>query len=441
MNDQINELRKLVSDHIIIQDPEKLNNYSVKGFKPKLIIRPETYPEICEIVKFCNYYDLAITPSGSGTKLHIGFRPSELDVIISLGELNKMLGHYEKDFIATAECGMTLSGFQDELKKKNQFLPLNPPLVRSGATLGGIIATNDYGPARARYGTSRELLLEIKVVRSDGKLIRGGAKVVKNVAGYDIPKLFVGSLGTLGILVESTFRLYPIPEYSKTFAASFTKLDDLESAVSKVLDADIVPTSVVVTNPELSNDLTGLKSSKKSSLYNLYVKIENTKSAVNDQINTIEKIVHDKISGNYLTDMEENILWDGITDFPYSSSAANLVLKTSVLIRNSVKVLNYLIEIAANLNLKVKCSANMFNGILIISLHGEVKNQLIATNLLRSHVSSLEGNITVLRCSKELDNEIDIWGNIGNTMNIMKKIKNNFDPKYILNPGRLIRDL
>lgn len=442
MSDYIQELSGIVGDKNVIFDRYSIDYYSVKGVKPRLIVNPGSVSEISEIVKFCSIQGLSLSPAGNGTKLHIGNRPSRLDLVLRTSRLGGLTEHYQKDFIATAGCGMTLQDFQNSISKSGQFLPLDPPHMKYGATLGGIIATNDYGPSRGRYGTCRELLLEIKFIRADGELIRGGAKVVKNVAGYDIPKLLTGSLGTLGIMVESTFRLYPLPETSKTIAATYNDLESLDLAIESVMAADIVPTSVEVTNSALSERISGIKQSHNhGSYYNLYIKIENTEKAVNAQLKTIAEILGYSGPGNCLEGNQEYLLWDNIANFAYNGPEDNLVIKASVLLRNVTKVLNYLNQIQTNLELGIECSGRITNGIVFISLTGDTKNQLIAAELLRSHVSSLEGNVTVLKCPPGMVDDIDIWGDMGSSFGIMKKIKYNFDPMLILNPGRLIPDM
>lgn len=442
MNDHIQELSGIVGSENVIFDQDSIEYYSVKGVKPKLIVKPGTKAEIAEIVNFCSAGDMAISPVGNATKLHIGMKPSRLDIVLSLSRMNRLIEHHQKDFIATAQCGMTLMDFQKALGKSNQFLPLDPPHLTSGATLGGIIATNDYGPSRPRYGTSRELLLEVRFIRADGKHVRGGAKVVKNVAGYDVPKLMTGSLGTLGIMVESSFRLYPKPERSRTLRFTFSDLDTLDTAIERILSADIVPTSVEVINSELSNRLSGNSSPYEGRpYYNLYVRIENTDTAVSDQSGTIQRMLGETGSGDHLEGSSEDKLWQDIANFPYRTNDGNLVIRASVLLRNVTRVLNYLDEIKNNLGLLIEYSGRISNGIVFISLEGEPRSQVMAAELLRSHVSSLEGNVTVLKCPGSMDEEIDIWGDMGSTLNIMKKIKYNFDPKEMLNPGRLFRDM
>jgi glycolate oxidase FAD binding subunit len=182
----------------------------------------------------------SVVPRGSGTKTGIGNKPLGADIVLSTRKLNRVIAHESSDLVATTECGITLTELQSHLGRKNQFLPVDPPHVQGGATVGGIIAANDSGPLRLRYGTSRELLIGMKVVRADGSIFKGGSKVVKNVAGYDMPKLFVGSLGTLGIIAEATFRLYPVPESSGTYFACFESLDEAHGAVRSLIDSALV---------------------------------------------------------------------------------------------------------------------------------------------------------------------------------------------------------
>src|SRR3989442_990450 len=151
----------------------------------------------------------------------------------------------------TLRAGTLLKEAQATLGRNGQFIGLDPPYADL-ATLGGILATNSSGPRRLRYGASRDLVIAIRVVHADGKVTKGGAKVVKNVTGYDMNKLYIGSLGTLGIIVEATFRLHPMPAVERTCLASLDSVDAARDVVARILDSPLVPFAVELLNPEAS---------------------------------------------------------------------------------------------------------------------------------------------------------------------------------------------
>ncbi len=156
-----------------------------------------------------------------------------------LTALNRLIEHKPEDMTATAECGLTLGEFQRRLAAQGQWLPLDPPGA-DRLTLGALLDTNASGPRRFGYGTFRDYLIGIKAVSAEGKLICAGGKVVKNVAGYDLSKLFIGSRGSLGIVVEATFKLRPLPETESFVQAQFESLDEAGRRLEQVLDADVM---------------------------------------------------------------------------------------------------------------------------------------------------------------------------------------------------------
>ena len=161
----------------------------------------------------------------------------------SLRRLGRLLEHEPGDLTVTAEAGMTVARLQTALRARGQWLSLDPPDAER-ATLGGVVAANASGPRRQLYGTVRDLLIGLTVVTADGALVRGGGKVVKNVAGYDLPKLFVGSHGTLGIIVETTFKLRPLPDEERLVAVGFDRLKDCGAAARALLAGDLIPSTL-----------------------------------------------------------------------------------------------------------------------------------------------------------------------------------------------------
>jgi glycolate oxidase FAD binding subunit len=293
------------------------------------------------------------------------------------------------------------------------------------------------------------------VVRPDGAIIKGGAKVVKNVAGYDIPKLYVGSLGTLGIIVEGTFRLHPIPETSETLLSIFPTLQAIQETILSVLNSSLVPSCLEILNPPLINAISNkLNLNSKKEEYALAIRIEGVEKAVRDQISKVRDICREKNGEEILVEnkLEEN-LWDEIREFPWtipvvrsepalSSEAVEVdnktICKASVLITDVSRVLRASEELSKNSGVRIYISARAGNGILIISIEGEILSVLEYTRLLRDLVSSLDGTLVIQEAPPSLKSQLDVWGEIGSSLNVMKKLKTLFDPYCILNPGRFV---
>jgi len=248
MNISLNEITNIVGTDSVKTSVDILHKYSFNQIVPKAVVFPKTDEQISEILNICNSEKITVSPFGGCTKKFIGNIPTGIDIIISTKHLNKVIEHITDDMIAVTQSGISLKELQLLLKQYNQFLALDPPHIESGCTIGGIIATNDYGPLRQRYSSIKENILEIKFVRPDGKIVHSGAKVVKNVAGYDIHKFMVGSYGTLGIITETTLRLYPISESSKTIIIKFSSLHGIGKVIHKLLNSDFIYSSFELSN-------------------------------------------------------------------------------------------------------------------------------------------------------------------------------------------------
>ena len=182
--------------------------YVVDGRSPEAVAFPGSKEEVAAVVLAAAEAEMPVTPWGGGTKMGIGAPPQRWGLVLALKRLNRLLEHEPGDLTATVEAGMTLGALQRELGGRGQWLSLDPAHPDE-ATLGGILSSNAAGPRRHLYGSCRDLLIGVTVVTAAGALVKGGGKVVKNVAGYDLPKLFIGAFGTLGVVVEATVKLRP----------------------------------------------------------------------------------------------------------------------------------------------------------------------------------------------------------------------------------------
>jgi glycolate oxidase FAD binding subunit len=184
---------------------------AVAGVQPRFVVEPGSEQELGKVLKLANAAGLTVIPRGGGTKLEWGNQPLSADVILSTARLNRVLEHAWADLTVSVEAGCTIAKLQETLAKHGQRLALDA-LWQKNATVGGVLSTNDSGALRLRFGSLRDLVIGVTVALADGTLASSGGKVVKNVAGYDLPKLMTGAFGTLGVITRAIFRLHPLPK-------------------------------------------------------------------------------------------------------------------------------------------------------------------------------------------------------------------------------------
>src|SRR2546422_2491144 len=200
------------------RDPATLRAHVVDGLVPHIRCAPQDTSQLSAALRICGESGAAVIPWGGGTAMHWGNPPTHADVVVSLEHLNRLVEHDDANLTATVQAGMCVAPLQDLLAARGQFLAIDPP-DPPHATIGGTVAANINGPRRLAYGGVRDLVIGMKMVLASGEQIKAGGKVVKNVAGYDMCKLFVGSLGTLGVITEVTFKMAPLPETFRTIVA------------------------------------------------------------------------------------------------------------------------------------------------------------------------------------------------------------------------------
>ena len=228
--------------------------FAVEGRAPEAVAFPGTKEEVAAALVLAGEAGVPVTPWGGGTKMAIGSPPDRIGLVLGLTRLNRILEHEPGDLTVTVEAGLTFDSLQAELGKRGQWLSLDPAWA-DRATVGGILASNASGPRRHLYGTARDLVIGLTVIGADGSVVRGGGKVVKNVAGYDLPKLYIGSFGTLGVLVEATFKLRPRADVDRLVIARFDRLKDAGLAARAVLGSDLIPSALELADGEASRRL------------------------------------------------------------------------------------------------------------------------------------------------------------------------------------------
>ena len=225
----------------------RLQEYAVDGLIPSAVVWPETVEQVAAVLQWAQREKLAVVPCGSGTKIGLGDIPKRLDIVLSTHRLAQVSEYDVANFTITAGAGMTFAQLAQLTAAHMQMLPLQYPF--SMATLGGLIAANAYTPKRLRYGGVRDLLLGLRIALPSGEIAHFGGKVVKNVAGYDMCKLFLGSLGALGIIVEATFKLYALPERDETLLAVLPSLESGAAAVAQLMATQLLPSQILLLDP------------------------------------------------------------------------------------------------------------------------------------------------------------------------------------------------
>src|SRR6516225_9507792 len=236
-------LQQYSTDIRTVYDPDELRQYAVDGVLPRLAIIPETVEQVSQAVTLANQQGLTLITRGGGSRLNLGSIPERFDVLLETTKLTRLLEHEAPDLTCHAEAGSTIAALQAQLATKGQWLALDPPDAQQ-ATIGGVLASNASGPKRLRYGTARDMVIGLHVVQASGEVARSGGRVVKNVAGYDLNKLYIGSLGTLGIIVEANFKLQPLPAEERTLILTFSNAVDAMQNVIALLGSLSTPSAI-----------------------------------------------------------------------------------------------------------------------------------------------------------------------------------------------------
>ncbi|HHP7232332.1 MAG TPA: FAD-binding oxidoreductase [Xenococcaceae cyanobacterium] len=385
---------------------------------------PDTIATLASVVETANANRWGIIPCGNGSKLDWGGLTQNIQLVVSTQKCDRIIEHAVDDLTVTVEAGVKLADLQATLAATKQFLPIDPAYPHQ-ATIGGIVATGDTGSLRQRYGGIRDLVLGLAFVRTDGKIAKAGGRVVKNVAGYDLMKLFTGSYGTLGIITQVTFRTYPLPPASRTLLVlgTETKIQQLSQSLR---NSGLTPVAADLVSPAVSKQLFG------SETMGLLVRFQTIAESITEQSRQLQLLLQPlDLEFREYFEPDEAKLWEQLSEIirvPHKATA--IVCKLGLLPTQAVSLLNQLPEAT-------------WGRIHIGSGLGEL--QLSETDReflpkLRSHCAMNQGFLTILTASKSLKQKIEPWGYTGNGLNLMATIKQKFDPNQILKPNSFVRE-
>lgn len=446
----VSPLKEIVEESHITQDPDKLKAYALDGKRPKVIVSPKTIEEVAKIVSYANEQNLTIIPVGSRTKMGMGGIPKKVDIVLSTGRLNHITDSDTDNLTLSVESGITLSEVQRRLAKEGRgyFLPLDPPFTER-ATIGGIVATNSSGPKRLLYGTARDLITGIKAVFPNGDIVVSGGKTVKNVSGYDMCKVLIGSFGTLGIICEVTFKLLPLPENEATLWIPFATIDEANGFVQEIVHSQLIPASMDILNAVAVKKIRDTVSMPQNRNYLVAIGLEGVAESVERQISEMEERgkKHGAFEAVPVNSERHRAFWMAIRDFAQDLTErySNLIsLKSNFLISKCGEMLRSYEKIAQGLGVDCAFICHSGSGILYTyvlagkNLRLKIESLLKLIEDLTSEAAKNGGNLVVESCPLAIKKRIDVWGQSRSDYRIMRHLKEQMDPAGVLNPGRFV---
>jgi glycolate oxidase FAD binding subunit len=416
----------------------EVSPYVVEGRTPDVAVFPGSVDEVRAIVTLAVEADVPIIPWGGGTAAARGMPAARAGLVLGLRRLDRILEHEPGDLTVTVEAGRTVGALQTALRERGQWLSLDPADA-DHATLGGVIATNASGPRRHLYGTARDLLIGVTVVTADGTLVRGGGKVVKNVAGYDLPKLFVGSCGTLGVIVDVTVKLRPRPDDERLVVVPFTRLKDAGAGVRALMASDLIPNAVELLDGEALRAL-GLGGAPAG----LVVGFDGLPEQVDWQVKELGRIVHgDDSEPRAVADD----LWRGLAGAAataFSSPAA--VMRLTVLPTQVADVMEQGAAVAGARGLVTAWSAHAGVGVVTgaLALREPGAGVDAVADVLREWrglARACAGYAVIESAPITVKEAVGVWDDGGAAGRIMQRIKHELDPRNVLNPGRFVENI
>jgi glycolate dehydrogenase FAD-binding subunit len=406
-------------------------SYAVDGVSPRFLAVPRSVEEASQVLAAAAADGLAVAFAGGGGKLGLGNPPERVDLVVLTGGLDQVLEHAAGDLVVRAQAGVRLADLQQRLAPAGQWLALDPPEPR--ATLGGVVAANASGPRRLRYGTVRDLIIGVTVVLADGTVAHAGGKVVKNVAGYDLAKLFCGSLGTLGMVAEVIFRLHPLPAAAAVVTLQVEGPEQAGQAVRRLLRSTLEPSAV-----ELTMDEWGWPGRLTTVFEGIQPGVEAQAAAAAELLGQVGEAA---VAGPGQTEAALNQL--GALPF----EKAEYALKAAFPPAELAGVLEDLGGGRQRWG-GGPISAHAATGVLWMA-SGLREGDLPADGPMfpmavqgiteaRERLAARGGSLVVVKAPPELKRAVDVWGPAGDAIGLMRRVKERFDPDRRLSPGRFL---
>jgi glycolate oxidase FAD binding subunit len=384
----------------------------VDGVLPDFVAYPRRTEEVSEILKVAASRDFTVVARGGGTKLDWGNPPESASLVVDLSQMGEVYEHASDDLVARVGAGATLAELSERFSAKGQRFPVDE--VVPGSTVGGVVATGLSGPSRYLHGAVRDLVLGVTAVRADGVMFRAGSKVVKNVAGYDLAKLLTGSYGTLAVLTELVLKLRPRPALQRFVTASFPTPEAMAPALSALVFSQAAPTAIEVErqSPEGPLEVATL--------------LEGRPGPTEERAAEVAAI----LSCSRVASLPPS--W-------WAELPGPVTLKVTSVLSSVAKLVSSVSSLALVAGLRARLGGSAGAGVIFVGLPGDVSPSQLRGFLdqVRATATALGGHATLLRAPAALKASLDPWGPVPG-LELMRRVKAQFDPARRLAPGRFV---
>lgn len=415
---------------------ERAEGFAIGRQTPKLVAAPGTPDEVAALLKRADESGAAVVPWGGGTHQTLGYPPRRYDLAVSLRRLNKVLAYTPEDLTIAVQAGMTLTDLRDALNVNGQMLPLDPAYA-DRATLGGILATHASGPRRHGYGTIRDFCIGLDAAYVDGTVAKAGGMVVKNVTGFDLMKMHLGAVGTLGVVTRLNFKLLPQPAAERTLVVQCARAEAALTLAARIVASPLMPMALEYVSPVAAMSVRAPLDG-----HLLCVRCEGSAATVARQ----ERDVRDWCAGSgadfaeiaTIAGDEHKRLWTSLADWSGTGdlTPSVAVLKLATLPTELPIALADIERIGAEHGLEIATRATVGIGVAHLRVTGDAAGAGLhaALGILQPRWPAL----TIWGCDPAHAATLSVWGTEPPTTGVMRELKQSFDPHSTLNPGRFL---
>ncbi len=450
----VTRLEDIVGGANVSTDLAEISSRQADGMRPSAVVRPADSAQIAEIVRFAAAEKLALIPCGGCTKLGIGSPPMQYDIALDLTRMNRVLAYDPRDLTLGVEPGTRIADLLRVLAEEKQFLPLAVPFA-DHATIGGIVAANSSSPLRHAYGGIRDYCLGMEFVTGEGSVAKSGGRVVKNVTGYDLHKLLIGSLGTLAVITRVNFRTFPLLAAQGTFVASFSDADSAFGFARAIAQSVLTPQIVEIADPGATHFLFSHNASARISpqQWSVVITAGGQPSVVDRHARDLGQMASavNAIEFIPLSNAEQSSVLLRISEFPrliLEAAPPAAIFRISALPTAMPPLLGQLSELAARNHMHFAALTHA-SGIMYAALFAEEGREMpsagaanVATQAFQICAQpEISAQAMLEWCPSEVKRAAGgVWGPARQDFALMRRIKNVFDPQNVLSPGRFAGD-